>query len=406
MRHSMTFLEVADEVSRNTWTDWGVVPTRVPVFAPPPVKTKILELPGGDGVIDLTTAITGYPVYGDRQGSISFICPRRWTEWMDLYSHIAEFLHGQYLQVTLEDEPDWYYEGRFSINENACDERHGIFVVDYDLGPYKWCKKASTEPWLWDPFSFVDGVIGNGLYIGNGSSVNPVPTLTDTVEVGTSAVPLTYTTAQTGFAPLKLTFKPTGANVFLNADYDPYTYETFLLTDGESAEIPGLELKNGVWTYGGEPVTVSVTAVGSATLAITGLSVYEGGDCFAHIEVGEDEMELHFWTAAEEREAKQQEPPEEPDGIAPWYATGAAPVTPTFSVSGTHVVALTCTSRTSAAVAIQPGTSYTMSDLVLYKGKWLYAGHAATVTVKISSSDESEDEDPAILSLVFREGRL
>ena len=48
MYHSVTFGD------KNTWDDWRLVPASRPVFNPPAQKVKTLEIPGGDGVIDLS----------------------------------------------------------------------------------------------------------------------------------------------------------------------------------------------------------------------------------------------------------------------------------------------------------------------------------------------------------------
>lgn len=53
--------------------DWRLVPASRPLFNPPAQKVKTLDIPGGDGVIDLSQALTGYPVYQNRTGSIEFI---------------------------------------------------------------------------------------------------------------------------------------------------------------------------------------------------------------------------------------------------------------------------------------------------------------------------------------------
>ena len=64
--HSITFGD------KNTWDDWRLVPASRPLFNPPAQKVKTLDIPGGDGVIDLSQALTGYPVYQNRTGSIEF----------------------------------------------------------------------------------------------------------------------------------------------------------------------------------------------------------------------------------------------------------------------------------------------------------------------------------------------
>ena len=57
MYHSIT---IGD---KNTWDDWHLIPTTRPLFAPPGVKKNIVSIPGGDGSLDLTEALTGRPTY-------------------------------------------------------------------------------------------------------------------------------------------------------------------------------------------------------------------------------------------------------------------------------------------------------------------------------------------------------
>ena len=58
---------------KNTWDDWKLVPSNRPVIDPPTQKTNYIDIPGADGSLDISTALTGYPVYNDRVGSIEFI---------------------------------------------------------------------------------------------------------------------------------------------------------------------------------------------------------------------------------------------------------------------------------------------------------------------------------------------
>lgn len=139
MYHSITFGE------KNTWDDWHLVPTSRPVFNPPSVKTKTLDIPGGDGVIDLTESLSGYPVYNNREGSFEFIVlndfcqiEETYEKWYEVYSSIMDYLHGQQMKAFLEDDADYYYEGRFAVNSWTSDKNYSKIVIDYNVGPYKW----------------------------------------------------------------------------------------------------------------------------------------------------------------------------------------------------------------------------------------------------------------------------
>lgn len=80
MYHSITF-DFGEKNKKNTWDDWHLVSTSRPVFNPPAQKVKTIDIPGGDGVIDLSQALTGYPVFQNRTGSFEFIVPNGFEPW-------------------------------------------------------------------------------------------------------------------------------------------------------------------------------------------------------------------------------------------------------------------------------------------------------------------------------------
>lgn len=156
--HSITFGD------KNTWDDWRLVPASRPLFNPPAQKVKTLDIPGGDGVIDLSQALTGYPVYQNRTGSIEFIVMNDFKPWHMAYSDIMDYLHGQTMRAILEDDPEYFYEGRFTVNAWKSEKDWSRLVIDYDVGPYKWKNLSSIDNWLWDPFNFQNGVIQAALF--------------------------------------------------------------------------------------------------------------------------------------------------------------------------------------------------------------------------------------------------
>ena len=177
MYHSLDFEIIPAKGGRNvklnTYEDLYLVPTSRPVINPPTVKTKQIEVPGANGVIDLTESLTPYPVYNNRQGSIEFAVLNDKMNWQVLYSKIMNLLHGRRAKMILEDDLGWYYEGRWAVN-NWTSNNDGTWsnvTLDYDLYPYKLDVNTSidgsaetgSDRWKWSPFSFVDGVIYNSL---------------------------------------------------------------------------------------------------------------------------------------------------------------------------------------------------------------------------------------------------
>ncbi len=153
MYHSITI------GNKNTWDDWHLIPATRPLFNPPSVKTNMVNIPGGDGVLDLTTALAGRPTYNNRTGSWTFYVQNGFKDWTELYSEIMVYLHGRTFTAILEDDPTYYYEGRFAVNQWKSDQQWSQIVIDYNVGPYKKNINHTGSDWLWDPFNFETGII-------------------------------------------------------------------------------------------------------------------------------------------------------------------------------------------------------------------------------------------------------
>ncbi len=179
--HSMTFTylkEWDDAVKKhgtvNTWDDWHLIPTSRPVFNPPAVKTVYIDIPGANGKLDLTEALAGYPLYDNREGSFEFIVANGYrASWIGGYQKFANWLHGKDLRCVLDDDPSYYYEGRFSI-DNWTSNNDGTWsnvTFNYNVKPYKYSMLTSMEDWLWDPFCFETDIIQDVSNIAFSSTV-------------------------------------------------------------------------------------------------------------------------------------------------------------------------------------------------------------------------------------------
>lgn len=157
MYHSITIGE------KNTYDDWHLVSSSRPVINPPKVKSNYIEIPGRDGVIDLTDSLIGRATYSNRTGSWDFIVLNEYApgqDWTTLYTEIMEYLHGQNYKVILaDDDPSFYYYGRLDVNQWRSNPTWSRIVIDYNLGPYKYDISYTEEGWLWDPFNFETGYV-------------------------------------------------------------------------------------------------------------------------------------------------------------------------------------------------------------------------------------------------------
>ena len=162
MYHSVNFGD------KNTWDDWCIIPTSDPIIVPPSPKTNYVDVPGGDGSLDMSEILTGYPVFSNREGSLSFVAMNRNAssqpecnplKFRDLVAEIMDHLHGHKMRMILEDDPDYFYTGRFALESTNANINFNEIVIKYTLDPYKWSVRSSiNDDWLWDTFNFNTGI--------------------------------------------------------------------------------------------------------------------------------------------------------------------------------------------------------------------------------------------------------
>jgi hypothetical protein len=154
MYHSVYFSDdlnnlgpTTDETAMvNSYEDLHLVSQVRPYIVPPSVKTKYVDIPGGDGSIDLTDSLTGRPAYNNREGSLEFLILNDYVDWDDEYHTLLKWFHGRKFKLGLEDEmPNattipWYY-GRLAVNGytpgSSANSSWSKVKLDYKLEPYR-----------------------------------------------------------------------------------------------------------------------------------------------------------------------------------------------------------------------------------------------------------------------------
>ena len=173
--HSLYFfrcdIEKFDDMSKavNSLKDWHIVPLGRPVIVPPQQKLQVIDIPGANGVLDLSNSLTKYPVFNNRQGTLQFAILHEETDTPTAYTQMMRFLQGTDVKMILEDDPLYYYEGRVYVDsiDAKSDGTHSEVTLGYDLFPYrKSIYTADDEDWLWDPFNFETDVITSGVFSG------------------------------------------------------------------------------------------------------------------------------------------------------------------------------------------------------------------------------------------------
>lgn len=107
---------------------------------PPEPKTYTVDIPGGNGVIDLTEALTGDVAYKNRKQEFTFAVIDV-KNFEKVKTEVSNFLHGRAFDYTMTMDPGYTYHGRFSVDsyshEAYANGLLGQFKIKIDANPYK-----------------------------------------------------------------------------------------------------------------------------------------------------------------------------------------------------------------------------------------------------------------------------
>lgn len=145
--------------NKNTWNDWHLTPKNRPYVVPPTPKTNFIDVPGANGSLDASTALSGSMKFNNRSGNWDFIVENDFKPWHELYSEIMNTIHGKALKVVLSTDPLFYYEGRISVSNWDTGRNWSTISLSYTFAPYKKLVNGTMRNWIWDTFDLESGYI-------------------------------------------------------------------------------------------------------------------------------------------------------------------------------------------------------------------------------------------------------
>ena len=117
----------------NTWSDWRLIPSAVPVVNAPSIKTNYVDIPGFSKRLDFTDALQGSVPYGSRTGSWEFYVLNGDET---LHQSIIRAIHGVSNTIVVDGVT---YHGRITVGDwvqhMAPDGDYCECTLDYDLDP-------------------------------------------------------------------------------------------------------------------------------------------------------------------------------------------------------------------------------------------------------------------------------
>ena len=159
MGYSITFGNVSD--SKNTWTDWKLLPESPPVVPAPKPKPNYVDIPGRvKGPLDMTKVPFNRQTYERITGSWNFVlCDDYWhkANRFSAYELVRKWLHGRVTRMSLEEDPGHLFYGRFTVDPPESGIGPFVIRINFDLEPIRYNWDNSGDPtWLPDVQDWID----------------------------------------------------------------------------------------------------------------------------------------------------------------------------------------------------------------------------------------------------------
>lgn len=122
------------------------------------IKEEIVDIPGSSSYLDFSRSLTGDVNYNRRILNI-VLNKRRGNIFLQEHSKLQNALHGQYMKIIHTKDAGFYWIGTVNVGSFNPHAIVSEITLTCNVEAYKYDITASDEDWLWDPFSFEDGII-------------------------------------------------------------------------------------------------------------------------------------------------------------------------------------------------------------------------------------------------------
>lgn len=164
-------------------------------IAPPEPRQEMLEIPLRDGALNTSALLSDVVHYSTREITLGLESPALREEWPLIQAALMRDFHGQSVQLVLDNDPDWFWEGYATVEQMTDNRGSAGWTIHIQAQPFKRSRAMELV----------------------GSTTMPVETVLMNVDVDTlRAYPM---------------FRVNGTGLYLTVEYNGVTYN---LSDGDS----------------------------------------------------------------------------------------------------------------------------------------------------------------------------
>lgn len=127
----------------HSYNDLNLVLSKLEI-SPATPKSYYVNIPGGDGSIDMTEN-HGEVKYHDRDCKFTFTAiPGTERDWERLKTKVNNAINGKVFRITLDKDPEHYYEGRCAVDNYAVSKWKKQIIVTARVKPWKFKQKETV----------------------------------------------------------------------------------------------------------------------------------------------------------------------------------------------------------------------------------------------------------------------
>lgn len=139
---------------KRTYDDFKLILNSYSISSPEP-KLKQIDVPLRDGSIDLTESLNGAVNFKERTITINLTSEDLDRDkWEYQIAEMRHYIDGVKQRITFDNDRCYWY-GRTKMSADTNDKVMKV-TITATVEPYRF---ENGSAWLWDPFSFIDGVI-------------------------------------------------------------------------------------------------------------------------------------------------------------------------------------------------------------------------------------------------------
>lgn len=124
----------------------------------PEARLNTIDVPGRDGILDLTAAI-GHTRYKNRTLVFNFVFADVINITHErMLQKLASYIHGKQMNIIEDDDPIHYYMGRCAVSSISAEPYITKFNITCSCDPYRY-DLYDNGLWEWDSFDFENDVV-------------------------------------------------------------------------------------------------------------------------------------------------------------------------------------------------------------------------------------------------------